>query len=330
MTATSPTANRIHLIAHANPAMKDVKKYGFADTTAYLHFVREHLPAPLRLTCSQPLLEAVEDEDRGGRDDDAARIRDLQNALDDPRTLAIVAAAGGAYFARLLPHLDFSPLATRKTPLWTLGFSEMTTLVNLVASYRQGRGLYWLCPNYLAWKIRPPRRARAAFAEFWQTLPLVLADCPPTRAAHLKFGKIAGRVIAGNVRCGPVRLIGGCLSVLVAMLAGPLGRRLRPDGCWLAIEDVGEDPYRTDRHLAALKIAGWFDRLAGILIGVFHKEENDQLSTVVDYLSYHLPPRRRLPIVASRSFGHVWPMVPLPINRRLPMTVAGRRVTIGR
>lgn len=329
MPAQDARPNRVHLIAHANPATKDVKRFRFADTPAYLRFIRDQLPAPFRLTCTPRLFDALEDQDRGGRRDDAARVRDVQNALDDPNTAAIVAAAGGAYFSRILPHLDFSPLARRRTLLWTLGFSEMTNFVNLVASYRGGRGLYWLCPNYLGWKIRPLSQARAAFAEFWRTLPRLLEGERPASAKHLPLGNIEGRLARGRARSGSIRLAGGCLSVLVAMLAGPLGRRLEHDGAWLAIEDLQEPPYRIDRHLATLKLAGWFDRVAGVLVGAFHHDNQDQQAAVLELLKYHLPPERSVPVVTTNSFGHVWPMVPLELNRPLRMTATGRRVSIG-
>jgi muramoyltetrapeptide carboxypeptidase len=329
MHARNPRPDRVHLIAHANPATKDVKRFRFTSTPAYLRFIRAHLPAPLRLTCTPRLFDTFEDQQRGGRRDDAARIRDVQDALDDPQTLAIVAAAGGAYFSRILPHLDFSPLAHRHTLLWALGFSEMTNFVNLVASYRGGRGLYWLCPNYLGWQIRPLSRARAAFAEFWRTLPQVLEGRRPAHAKHLSFANIDGRLASGQVRSGSIRLVGGCLSVLVAMLAGPLARRLKHGGCWLAIEDLQEPPYRIDRYLATLKLAGWFDHVAGVLVGAFHNDDEDQRAAVLELLKYHLPSQRRVPVVLTGSFGHVWPMVPLELNRQLQMTVTGRRVSVG-
>ena len=321
--------NRIHLIAHANPATKDVKRFRFADTPAYLDFIREHLPEPLRLTATAKLFDTVEDQQRGGRRDDAARVRDVQNALDDPNTLAIVAAAGGAYFSRILPELDFSPLEKRKTPLWALGFSEMTNFVNVVASYRGGRGLYWLCPNYLGWKISPRYRGLAAFGEFWRRLPEVLAGRRPEDTEQIPLGNIEGKLSQGQARAGSVRLVGGCLSVLVAMLAGPLSKRLTPDGAWLAIEDLQEPPYRIDRHLATLKLAGWFERVAGVLVGAFHNDKQDQGAAMLELLRYHLPKERQVPIVTTQSFGHVWPMVPVEINRAMKMRIQGRKVSIG-
>jgi muramoyltetrapeptide carboxypeptidase len=338
MSVRSP--DRVHLIAHAGPPQADIARFGFTDAGQYIAFIRRQLPAPLRLTCARRFFEVEEDEPHGGRADDDARVRDLQAALNDPRTLAIVAAKGGAYFARILPHLDFSALARRRTPLWALGFSEMTTLVNVVASYRGGRGLYWLCPNYLAWRIRPARQAREAFAQFWRVLPALLRGQVPPEAEHLRLSPIRGELVLGKARSEAIQVIGGCLSVLAAALTGPPMRRVRPDGRWLLIEDINEMPYRIDRHLAALKIAGWFDRISGVLVGDFHMNRNvaadprvgrqpdNQVRSVVEILKLHLPRGRRLPVVTTRSVGHVWPMLPVPINAPLRMSLARRTVTI--
>ena len=322
--------DRIHLLAHANPATRDVEKMRFHDRGAYLDAIRQHLPEPYILTGNPDILFAPENERDGGRRDDAARIRDIQEALDDPWTAAIVALAGGAYFTRLLPHLNVSALSRRRTPLWMLGFSEMTTFVNIVASYPGGRGLYWLGPNYLGRKIRPAAAAREAFGEFWRVLPDILHGEPPRAARHLSFGPIRGRLVAGKIRSGEIRLIGGCLTVLITMLAGPLARRLRPAGKWLILEDLQEAPYRVDRHLATLKLAGWFDQVAGVILGAFHADGADEQNAVLKLLRYHLPRDREVPVVLSDSFGHVWPMVPVPINQPLTLSVRAKRVVIGK
>lgn len=320
--------DRVHLIAHANPATRDVKQLGFRDKYLYLEFIRDHLPDPFILTCNPDVLFGEEREWHGGRQDDAARIADLQAALDDHNTAAIVALAGGAYFTRLLPHLDFSALARRRQPLWAFGFSEMTTFVNLVASYSGGRGVYWLGPNYLGRKIRPARTARAAFGEYWKALADILSGRRPQKTRHLSFGPITGRLVNGTVRPGKVRLLGGCLTVLITMLAGPLGRRLQPEGKWLMLEDLQEAPYRVDRHLATLKLAGWFDRVAGVLLGAFHTDGANEQRAVLELLRFHLPQNHDVPIVVSNSFGHLWPMVPAPLALPLDLSIRGKRVII--
>lgn len=320
--------SRIHLIAPANPLFPDASKLGFHKVDEYVDFARAHVPAPYRVTYNRKVMSAAEDEWHGGRNDDAARVRDLQEALADPDTLALVATNGGAYLTRILPHVDFSPLQRRRAPLWALGFSELTTLVNLVASYRCGRGLYWLGPNFLGWRIRPVGVARAALAEFWQALPDVFEGCGSCDAEHLDMGPIRGHLVAGKVGSGPIRIVGGCLAVLMAATGGAIGHRLRPDGKWLMFEDLKEAPYRIDRHLAALKLAGWFERVAGILVGDFHIMNKDVQDAVLELLKYHIPPRRNLPVVTTRSVGHVWPLVPVLVNRPLPLENHGGVITI--
>ncbi len=355
--STSPARarRRIHLLAHANPLSKDLPRLGMSSAAEYISLVEQALPADCRLTASRRILAAQEDERQGGRRDDDARIADVNNALRDPDTAAIVAASGGGWFSRIVPHLDLRPLARRRAPLWMFGFSEMTTLVNLVASYRCGRGVYWLCPNYLAWKVDSPAAARDALSAFWRRLPAWIGDGDASGATRIVAGAAEpsagpGRtsrrassaqsrraigeseldaLFGGPLRCecvagrpprGPIRIIGGCLSVLVTMLAGRLARRLRPDGRWLAIEDVNEAPYRIDRYLATLKLAGWFERVAGVLLGDFHsKEDRDQRGAVLELLRRHAPARRRVPILCTRELGHRWPMRAIRINAAQPV-----------
>ena len=125
-----------------------------------------------------------------------------------------------------------------------------------------------------------------------------------------------------------MRLAGGCLSVLAAVAGGAIGARIRPRrGQWLMIEDIKETPYRVDRMLATLKIAGWFEQAGGVLVGDFVSGHTDTQPAVLELLPYHVP-RRDLPIVTTRSFGHIWPMVPVPVNKPLAVHVRGRRVEI--
>jgi muramoyltetrapeptide carboxypeptidase len=65
-------------------------------------------------------------------------------------------------------------------------------------------------------------------------------------------------------------LLGGCLSLLAAELGTPHAR-LCARGGLLCLEDVGEEPYRLDRHLTQLLRAGWFDGVAGILLGSWER-----------------------------------------------------------
>lgn len=342
--------NVIHLLAHANPLGGDLAQLGFADLDAYLLFIREHLPPTLVLRLDRAILSAIERPEAGGRSDDDARVRDLQRAISSPSSLALVALSGGAWLSRILPRLDFSPLARRSTPLWALGFSEMTGLVNAVAARRGGRGVYWLCPNYLAWRCASVADARERFADFWRALPELLGGDSAARRplrllpaaeadrasenamVRLWNSPIECRKAAGVVRSGPMRVVGGCLSVLAALAGGRLLPAATIRDAWLLIEDHKEAAYRNDRHLAALTNAGWFERLAGVLVGDFHAEGRSTAQEVLALLPYHVPRarRRRFPVLTTAQVGHVWPMSPIELNRRLHLDVRGERIQLRR
>src|SRR5262249_17985048 len=60
-------------------------------------------------------------------------------------------------------------------------------------------------------------------------------------------------------------LYGGCLSLLCASLGTPY--EIRTEETLLFIEDRAERPYRIDRMLMQLKLAGKFNGVKGILFG---------------------------------------------------------------
>ena len=105
--------------------------------------------------------------------------------------------------------------------------------------------------------------------------------------------------------------------MVTPLAASPYADRLPIKGSWLALEDIDEAEYRIDRQLAHLKLAGWFERCSGILLGDFHCDDRLQTAEVLEILKYHLPQARRLPIVVCPMIGHAWPMAPLPIGRKI-------------
>ncbi len=62
------------------------------------------------------------------------------------------------------------------------------------------------------------------------------------------------------------RLLGGCLALLAALCGTPWS--LRPEGeVILLVEDVNEPPFRLDRMLRQLRLAGALGGLRGVVIG---------------------------------------------------------------
>jgi muramoyltetrapeptide carboxypeptidase len=61
------------------------------------------------------------------------------------------------------------------------------------------------------------------------------------------------------------RLYGGCLSMLAASLGTPF--EIETEGTLLFIEDIGEKPFRIDRMLMQLHLAGKLERVRGFVFG---------------------------------------------------------------
>ncbi len=51
----------------------------------------------------------------------------------------------------------------------------------------------------------------------------------------------------------------------------------------LFIEDVGESPYRVDRYLQELKLAGKFNELKGVIIGRFSRRDSEGPDKLTDF-----------------------------------------------
>ena len=177
---------------------------------------------------------------------DDRRLAELQGAIDNPELRAVLAARGGYGTTRILDRLALGGLA--KAPKWVVGSSDLTAL--LAALYAD-LGLV---------SIHGPMAFRygEADAEDLRQLVDLLEGRPWIPPAGL------GSLARGEAR-GP--LIGGNLTVL-AHLAGALPDRYA-EGAILFLEDVGESPYRLDRHLVQLARAGILPRAAGIVLGEF-------------------------------------------------------------
>ena len=100
------------------------------------------------------------------------------------------------------------------------------------------------------------------------------------------------------------RLYGGCLSMLVTSLGTPY--EIQTEDTILFIEDIGERPFRIDRMLMHLKLAGKFEKVRGFVFGEMldclpPKGESYTLQQVIMRI---LEPYN-VPIVYGLKSGHV-------------------------
>ena len=219
-----------------------------------------------------------------GTDDE--RRDALQAALAAPHTAAVFAARGGYGVTRLLARLDPAPL--REHPKLVVGFSDVTALLCWVATAAGLRALHGPVVTQLG-ALGPDDLDRLGA---W-----LAGGVPPPLSAQ------EGTCIAGGTVEGP--LLPGNLEVLRSLT----GTRHLPSatGAILAVEEVGEAPYRIDRALTHLLSAGFFRGVRGVVVGDLSRCENPNAPpgapTARDVFVERLG-TLGVPVVTGFPFGH--------------------------
>ena len=224
---------------------------------------------------------------------DESRLRELNAAIADPKCKAIFMARGGYGIARLLPFIDREALQRNPKPL--LGFSDGT---GLLATWAQAGVASIHGPVVTQMSRLPPEDHEATIRLLENPAPGVLLS----GLEDLVPGRVAGPLIGGN------------LEVFSRLLGSPFLPEL--DGAILFLEEIGERPYRIDRLITHLDLAGVFSRVAAVVIGEFTNCDEPEgnvegappgREVVMERLS-----RLAIPVVSSQHFGHGNRNVPLP------------------
>lgn len=210
--------------------------------------------AELRALDFEPVYEdSVFSRHRGYLSGDAeTRAHAFLRAWRDPSISGLVAVRGGYGSVHLLPYLEREDL--RRTPKALIGYSDLTTLL----SYLTTRcGIVSFHGPMLERRLSRgadgyDRRSFIAAL----TVAEPLGELAPAEVETLRPGEAAGP------------LAGGTIAQLTASLGTPYAFD-PPVGHVLFLEDVGERPYRLDRMVTQLQLAGILGRASAIVLGEF-------------------------------------------------------------
>lgn len=236
---------------------------------------------------------------------DAGRAADINGFFADPGVHGILALTGGSGGNRILPLLDYGLM--RGNPKFLGGFSDITALINAVQA-RTGLVTFHAPVGVSTWNAFSLRHFRGvAMDGEAMTLrnPRELDGLPAP-------AEYRTRTITPGVARGP--LLGGNLAVLSAMA----GSDYLPsfDGAILFLEEINEYIYRVDRMLSTLKLAGVFDRLAGVAIGQFTKctpgEGFGTLTLDEVFDDWFVP--LKVPVYRGAMIGHIRQKFTVPIG----------------
>lgn len=231
---------------------------------------------------------------------DEHRAAELTAAWTDPDVRAVIATRGGFGTQRLLDQLDWAALEAAG-PKTFVGFSDLTALHQACA-------------------------ARLGLATVLGPVAASLSDRDDATRDGLRDLLFDGKAptVAGLATIVPGRADGTLLGGNVSMLASSCGTDLvRPaTGAIVVLEDIREAPYRLDRALTQLLRAGWFDGVAGIVLGEF--TECGNAANLRALFDARLAPLG-VPIVDGAPIGHGHTNLALTLGTRARLDAdAGR------
>lgn len=233
---------------------------------------------------------------------DEERASDFMDLIQNKDVKAIFFIRGGWGCARILEFLDFEII--RNNPKIIMGFSDPTSLLNaitvktgLVTFHGPGGNSTWneYSMSYVNQLL--VEGSIVTYQNQTNDLPIITYS----------KGEAKGQLFGGN------------LSVLCGMMGSEYLPNLK--GKILFLEDVAEEPYRIDRMLTQLKLAGVFNEIAGLILGTFRKcipEEPNISFTLEEVFEQHFKDAK-FPVYYGAQIGHTSNKFTVPIGAEVEM-----------
>ena len=198
---------------------------------------------------------------------DARRAEELMQAFADPEVKAVFPGTGGYGAMRILDLLDYDVIP--QNPKLMIGFSDITALH---AAINRHAGLVTYHSPVPMWGLGSPEYLSKFSARYFFRAVQV---CPDQQGDYtIEIFDDAPQPESWGAGKARGRLTGGNLSLLAAIEGTPYA--IETQDAILMIEDVGEAPYRIDRMLRQLQLAGKLSGLRGAVVGQFSKRKNSK------------------------------------------------------
>jgi len=238
---------------------------------------------------------------------DQERIDDLHSMFKDKNVKAVFTIRGGYGAFRLLDKIDYRLI--KSNPKIFVGYSEITALQ---MAFFEKAGLITFGGPMLAVDFYDEVSSYTSEL-FWRTITsnkkLGKIKYPENqKLPFLQKGTASGRIVGGN------------LAVFASLLGTPYFPNLT--GKILIIEDVGELPYKVDRLLNQLKLAGAFKKIKGIILGRFvdcHEHDpNKKTLTLGEVISDYIS-AVKVPSIYTFPHGHIKDLVTIPFGIKVDL-----------
>ncbi|TWU29963.1 S66 peptidase family protein [Bythopirellula polymerisocia] len=202
---------------------------------------------------------------------DERRAEELMQAFRDPEVDAIFPGTGGYGVMRILAQLDYDVI--RQNPKLLIGFSDITGLH--AALNRQSGLVTYHSPNPM-WGLGSQDNLQPFSSKYFFR---AVEEGPESQQDYtIEIPADVPQPISLGTGTARGRLTGGNLSLIAALEGTPYA--VDTQDAILLIEDVSEAPYRIDRMLRQLQLAGKLQPLRGAILGQFTKTEEREKNEV--------------------------------------------------
>ncbi len=248
---------------------------------------------------------------------DKERTNELHKMYADKSVKGILCVRGGYGTLRILDFLDYSLIKNNSKPL--IGYSDISAL--LIAIYKKtGQiGFHGVVGASIFNKFTSDN-----FKEMFLNKNEVVKSNIPKSSNNEHYTIFPGKAKG--------KLIGGNLSILISLLATPYD--VSWDNKIVFIEETNEAPYKIDRMLTQLILAGKFKKVKGIIFGTFNKCEgkdfrinNEDTFSLKEVISEIIKPLN-IPSAYGFPFGHIENQIILPIGANANFDACNFQISI--
>lgn len=243
---------------------------------------------------------------------DSHRVKALEDMFTNQDIAGIFCACGGYGTPRIVDQIDYQLIAKHPKVFW--GYSDITCLHTAI---HQETGLVTFHGPMMSSDLTGEIDSvtEQGLNQIVKPTPLMLTE-QTEPLSILQSGRVNGPFVGGN------------LTLLSSLVGSQY--QLNAKGSILFIEEIEEEPYRIDRMLNQLRLAGILDDASGFVIGNFNNcsPKKRHRSLALDEVFDHYLNQDGKPCMKGFSIGHCMPVYSVPYGAQATLDTEKKIVSI--
>jgi len=250
------------------------------------------------------------------------KASDFNELFANDEVRAIISIRGGYGSMHILDKIDYNKIASN--PKIIIGYSDITALLIAIQKFT---GLVTFHGPMLLSAFTPFTAKYFEAIIFNNQAPIEMTN--PVQSSGIRNPYPTRTIVKGKASS---ELVGGNLTTISTTLGTPY--EIETKGKILFLEDVGEEPYRIDRMLTQLRLAGKFKDVKGIVFGDcvdcgFRQFESSRSwdFTLGEILNNFFA-NMKIPVFSGLLIGHSSDQITLPLGAEIELDATNCKLTL--